>query len=182
MRRSSSARFLALGVGVLVCLGLSLWSHEDPASVTSDPGGESAVVSRVIDGDTVDVNIVRQVARVRVMGIDAPEMGHDGQEDECGADAATASLSNLLPVGMTVQLVRDVAAEDMDSYGRLLRYVEVSGIDVGEQMVEQGMAEAWYPPSAAVPGRYSVYKQEETRAQASATGLWALCPWLGRSG
>lgn len=48
------------------------------------PTAETAgVVERVIDGDTLDITFGENSVRVRLIGIDTPEFGRDGDPDEC---------------------------------------------------------------------------------------------------
>ncbi len=93
----------------------------------------TAVVTHVIDGDTVDVTAL---GRVRVKGIDAPEVG------QCGHDEASTRLSQLV-LGRQVTLVPG-GRDDHDGYGRLLRYVEVDGKDAGRELIGGGLAIARY--------------------------------------
>jgi len=87
-------------------------------------------VGRIIDGDTFDL---ADGQRVRLIGIDAPEIGN-----ECSAEA-TQALGSLIS-GQIVYLEMDVS--DTDSYGRLLRYVFVNDILVNYELVCQGVAYA----------------------------------------
>ena len=86
--------------------------------VSSSSGGASgsAVVKRVGDGDTLDV---RGGLRVRLVQVDAPELG----EGECFARESKRELERLVPPGTSVELERDRTLDDVDRYGRLLRYV-----------------------------------------------------------
>jgi endonuclease YncB( thermonuclease family) len=90
-------------------------------------------VSNVVDGDTVDV---QGVGRIRVIGIDTPERG------ACGYDSATLAMAALV-LGESVTLVPG-AAEDVDRYGRLLRYVDVGSTDAGLSLIADGWAIARY--------------------------------------
>lgn len=90
------------------------------------------VVSRVIDGDTVELGNGRTV---RLVGIDTPERG------ECGFDQATSTLVQLVE-GKSVRLVR--SDEDTDRYGRLLRYVDIGNMDAGLRLIKGGRAIARY--------------------------------------
>lgn len=92
----------------------------------------TAVVSRVVDGDTVELN---NGERVRLLGIDTPERG------ECHAETATQRLATLVQ-GQRVTLVRD--GEDRDHYGRLLRYIDVNGVDAGYTLIQEGLADSRY--------------------------------------
>lgn len=94
---------------------------------------QTGTVSRIVDGDTLDVS---GVGRIRVIGIDAPERG------ECGYESATAAIS-VLVLGREVTLVPG-AVDDADRYGRLLRYVDVGDRDAGLALIEDGWAIARY--------------------------------------
>lgn len=103
---------------------------EDAASA---PEGETAIVTEVIDGDTIEVQIGNVGYRVRYVGVNTPE-----RDEPCYADAADANAR--LVEGKTVRLVQDTS--NTDRYGRLLRYVFVGNVFVNEELVRQGYAEA----------------------------------------
>jgi hypothetical protein len=86
----------------------------------------------VVDGDTVDLG---NGETVRLVGIDTPEQG------ECGYEKAADALSALV-LGREVVLAD--SDEDRDQYGRLLRYVDVDGVDAGLRLVQRGLAIARY--------------------------------------
>lgn len=90
------------------------------------------LVTHVVDGDTVDL---ANGERVRLVGIDTPEVG------ECGYEQSSQALARLV-LDRQVELV--VSDEDRDGYGRLLRYVDVGGVDAGLQLVRDGLAVARY--------------------------------------
>jgi micrococcal nuclease len=162
-----------------VIVATRLWSnHPGPSSMTGD-SSLVVTVTRVLDGDTFDVIDDAGTVRVRILGIDAPEISHDRTPAECGGQAAATALTQLL-LGVTVTLTTDPVSDTMDQYGRLLRYVTLDGVDVGAQMITSGMAEAWYPPSDAAPTRYRDYHAEQQTAQTARTGSWASCDHLGR--
>ena len=75
---------------------------------------------------------------VRLVGIDTPEV-YGGTE--CGGpDASGAIKKKLLDLGDRVTLTRDPSQDAVDHYGRLLRYVEHSGIDIGRKQILHGHA------------------------------------------
>jgi hypothetical protein len=86
----------------------------------------------VVDGDTVDLGSGESV---RLVGIDTPEVG------ECGYERARDALVRLVE-GQQVSLVR--SDEDRDRYGRLLRYVDLGGMDAGMRLIQRGLAIARY--------------------------------------
>jgi hypothetical protein len=87
----------------------------------------------VVDGDTIDVS---DGSTVRLIGIDTPERG------QCGYAEARDHLARLVG-GKVVTLVPG-AREDADRYRRLLRYVQVDGLDVDLEMIRSGRAVARY--------------------------------------
>ena len=104
-----------------------------PALSAPPPRAESGIVTNVVDGDTVDVE---GVGRIRVIGIDTPERG------ACGFESATQAMT-VLVLGHAVALVPG-ATEDVDRYGRLLRYVDVGSEDAGLSLIADGWAIARY--------------------------------------
>jgi len=132
MRRSPLTTALALGLLVACTPG-------EQQALTAQPRGSAAAtqtgtVTKVVDGDTVDVG---GVGRIRVIGIDTPE------REACGYESATQAMS-MLVLGRLVTLVPG-ATNDADRYGRLLRYVDVGGAeDAGLSLVEDGWAIARY--------------------------------------
>lgn len=104
--------------------------------VASGAAGSTWHVTSVVDGDTIDVARNGTSERVRVIGIDTPERG------VCGYSEAGDTLRVMV-------LDRDVtltpgAVDDRDTYGRILRYVDVDGADAGLALLQQGLAIARY--------------------------------------
>jgi endonuclease YncB( thermonuclease family) len=96
------------------------------------PATRTFLVSRVVDGDTLEL---ANGETVRLVGIDTPEVG------ECGYERASVALGRLV-TGRPVRLTR--SDEDRDRYGRLLRYVDVGGVDAGLRQIRSGLAIARY--------------------------------------
>ncbi len=120
--------------------------------------GETATVTRIIDGDTIYVRMNGQSYRVRYIGINTPE-----RDEPCYADATAANAD--LVRGQTVTLVKDVS--NTDDYDRLLRYVYVGEVFVNAELVAQGYAEAgYYPPDTAYTDTFN-----RLEADAQARGL-----------
>jgi endonuclease YncB( thermonuclease family) len=164
--------------------GLAACGHppaEVPVSADGVPGVTGTVVS-IADGDTLTVTLGDGTkAKVRLLGIDAPEVAHSGGTAECGGDAAAARLGELAPVGSAVTLVADTAAADQDRYGRWLRYIVTpTTADVGLTLIEEGLVEAWIPSRQPEPDRWADYTAATDRAAAAGTGSWATCETLGR--
>jgi micrococcal nuclease len=133
----------------------------------------AATVVRVVDGDTVVVEVGGTEESVRLIGIDTPESVARDRPNECFGAEASARLSSLLPAGTAVVLTRDV--EPRDLYDRLLAYVQRSsdGLFLNAAQVADGYAEAKdYPPNTAYRDDF---EQAERTARAAGLGLWSAC-------
>jgi micrococcal nuclease len=135
----------------------------------------NATIEYVVDGDTVDVIIGDQQERVRLIGIDTPEIAHQGQPEpaECFGDEATTFTKSLVPVGTPVRLERDIVARD--DYGRLLGYLyrASDGVFVNYEIVRQGYAQPLtIPPNVAFS---ELIVQAARDAEADQAGLWSAC-------
>ena len=132
-----------------------------------------AVVTHVIDGDTITVRAESDgtEARVRLLGIDAPEMTDDDGAPGPAHWAAesTGSLRAVLE-GRTVTLRLD-ATDTRDKYGRLLAYVYVGdGDNVNLALVRDGHAYAHRMFPHALRRQF---EQAEDEARGKGRGLWA---------
>jgi micrococcal nuclease len=132
-------------------------------------------VVRVVDGDTVVVDLAGVRERVRYIGLDAPEVGNaeNGTIAECGGEAARAA-NEALVAGSEVGLERDVS--DRDRFGRLLRHVWIlSGEDrlVGALLLADGAVEARsYAPDTGRDGQLDALERE---AREDRDGIWGAC-------
>lgn len=139
----------------------------------------NAVVDRIIDGDTIDVVVDGREERVRLTGIDTPEVARDATSDrpakpgECFGDEATAFTESLIPVGTAVRLERDVVGRD--DYGRLLAYVfrASDGIFVNYEIVRQGYAQPLTIPPNVTHSELMV--DAARAAEGDDVGLWSAC-------
>jgi micrococcal nuclease len=102
---------------------------------------------------------------------------------ECGAKKATAFMTKLAfrkrggrRVGHSVRLTTDPTQDRVDSYGRLLAYVErrSDGTDLGRAMIRAGWAMVYVYDSEPFQ-RFDSYSAAETQAQSSNRGVWASC-------
>ena len=112
-------------VGALAACGDdSAADSELVVTVAPDSIVANAEVDYIVDGDTIDVIIGGNQERVRLTGIDTPEISHAANGNrpasagECFGEEATRFTESLLPVGTPVLLERDVVARD--DYGRMI--------------------------------------------------------------
>lgn len=123
----------------------------------------SGPVIRVIDGDTIEVEIAGERERVRYIGIDTPEMNDRRPEVRELARAARRANARLVE-RRRVRLELDV--EERDRYGRLLAYVWVGDTMVNEALVRSGHAAPYtFPPNVRYVDRF-VAAAREARAEA----------------
>ena len=106
---------------------------EEGLTFKLDPttGLDEAVVARIIDGDTVELE---DGSKVRLLGINAPETGQT-----CSLDAKQ-KLQELV-LNKTVSL--ESGEEDVDTYGRLLRYIWLDDVSVNQELVKLGLAHVY---------------------------------------
>jgi micrococcal nuclease len=144
------------------------------------PALTQARLSRVIDGDTIDVVMGGQTVRVRLIGIDTPETNG---APICYGQEATAHTQQLIDAeGGYLWLEKDVS--ETDRYGRLLRYVWLtpsSGSAVGKMLDEQLVADGYaqvstFPPDVKYVERFV---EAERTAKAAQRGLWGACERFG---
>ena len=122
-----------------------------------------ATVTRVIDGDTIEVDISGTSYRVRYIGVDTPEFGKPG------SDEATEANRQLVE-GENVRLEKDVS--ETDKYKRLLRYVYVGDTFVNAELVKYGLARAKaYEPDVKYQG---YFEELEAKAREAGLGIWAV--------
>lgn len=133
----------------------------------------NATVVRVVDGDTIVVDIDGHDEHVRLIGIDTPETVKPNTPVECFGPEASAHTKELLPPGTAVRLERDVEARD--DYDRLLAYVyrAEDGLFVNLAIVSDGYAALLtFPPNVAHVDEFVAAARD---AEAHDLGLWAAC-------
>jgi micrococcal nuclease len=150
-------------------LGASPWRPPDAPRSGNSPVLHD-VIARVVDGDTI---VGRSAGRVRLIGINTPELSGHASIVRCFGREAAHRMEELLPEGTAIQLQLDV--EHQDKYGRLLAYVyrETDGAFVNAMLVEQGYAMvATIPPNVA---HVNQLLDLQTLARAKQRGLWSHC-------
>jgi micrococcal nuclease len=136
------------------------------------PARSDAVVpvTKVTDGDTIHVAYGGSDERVRLIGVNTPEVDWYGGRAECfGSQAGLYARARLS--GARVKLVFDV--ERRDRYGRLLAYVYVGRELFNLTLVRLGYGRADpVPPDTKLAGDFA---RAQDRARSSGVGLWSAC-------
>ena len=157
-------------LAIISLVTIALLQISSPMAKANPTPLGSTQVQRVVDGDTLKVDIAGTSETVRIIGIDTPETVHPNKAVECFGMEASDRLKGLLD-GKTI-LLQPNPAEDRDRYGRLLRYVELDGEDIGASMIRDGYAHSYkqYPHP-----RLTTYNGLEQEAKTERRGLWAAC-------
>jgi len=144
---------------------------------------DSAIVKRVIDGDTIQLE---NNHLVRYIGINTPELHNRQKPVECFAQKAF-EFNKKLVEGKTVYLEKDVS--ETDKYKRLLRYVWIENsrfktenskltiknnkVMVNEMLVREGYAYvSTFPPDVKYA---TLFRQAQNEAINNNKGLWKEC-------
>ena len=141
------------------------------ATTTNGPKqGSNALVTRVIDGDTVEVDFQGRTFTVRLIGIDTPESVAPDEPVQCFAVEASSYTTQRLD-GERVRLQFDV--ERIDPYGRTLAYVWLGSELFNETLVREGYAfVTTYPPNVRYVDRFRAAQRE---ARSEGRGAWGRC-------
>lgn len=132
--------------------------------------GGAALVTQVIDGDTLELDDGR---RVRLVGIQAAEVAHSGDPAEPWAAEATFALE-MVTLGKRVRL--SYGGLEIDRYGRVLAHLHTEdGVWVQAEMLRQGMVRVYSfaDNRTLVPEMLAI----EAEARAGRRGLWALAEY-----
>lgn len=150
---------------LLIIAVISILSHNflfNEASVT---------VTKIYDGDTIEVSFSGKRETVRLIGIDTPEIkGKYTKETEFYGMESKEYLESLLPLGTEVLI--EIGEDPRDPYNRLLAYIRLksSKTTINEQLLKNGYAKTLFiKPNI----RYqSSFLKAEKEAKRKGLGLW----------
>jgi micrococcal nuclease len=134
---------------------------------SASAGPLEGVVVRVVDGDTIYVQLADRVEKIRYIGVNTPEIHHPIKGEEPGGREA-AAMNRRLVGGRHVRLELDVRSRDR--YGRLLAYVWLGDTMVNAELVRRGYAQVMtVPPNV----RYQdLFVKLQREARDAGRGLW----------
>lgn len=129
---------------------------------------DSSIVTRVVDGDTVEVG---GLGKIRLIGIDTPETVDPRKPVQCFGREASDKAKQML-TGKKVRLESDPTQGDRDKYGRSLRYIYLEdGTFFNKWMIENGFAHEY---TYNIPYKYmGEFKAAERAAREGGRGLWS---------
>jgi micrococcal nuclease len=130
---------------------------------------DTATVTDVIDGDTIEIYYNGTIEKVRLIGIDTPESKHPQKPVECFSKEATEKMKSLVE-GKQVRIEFDESQDKRDKYDRLLLYIWQGDTFVNKEMILQGYAHEY---TYRLPYKYQdEFKAAEKEAREHERGLW----------
>jgi micrococcal nuclease len=132
------------------------------------PSHADITITAITDGDTIKLS---DGTSVRLLQIDSPEL----RGNECYATEAQKALAKLINRSGKISLTTDPNLDEVDRYGRLLRYLFIGKRNINLEMVRIGAAAPYFYRSER--GLYSekLIKAAQS-ARANSRGLWSACP------
>jgi len=193
-RRAVLTSICLIGAALLVWLDRAVISPQWPSPATSQEQpvgtdlaayhGRTFAVVKVVDGDTLHLAAAQpggKTTKVRLRGIDAPEMGTNREKRMYFAEEATEFVRRRTR-GQSVSVYLDEGAESRDRYGRLLAYIELpDGRFLNEELLSEGLV---YADRRFRHSYFQKYLQLEAAARSQGRGLWKdvtrekMPPWL----
>jgi len=141
------------------------------STVNQSESEDIYMVSRVVDGDTIEVTKKGVKEKVRLIGVNTPETVDPRKKVECFGKEASAYAKEIL-IGKQVKLVTDDTQTRYDKYGRLLAYVyREDGLFVNADLIAKGYA---YEYTYRLPYLHQKeFKKLQDDARINKRGLWA---------
>lgn len=137
--------------------------------ITQNFNEDKYKVVRVVDGDTLIVQIDDKEERVRLIGVDTPESVHPDASKNVEAGKVASEFTKSRLEGEYIELEFDV--QERDKYGRLLAYVWHNGEMFNKVLLREGYAQvATFPPNVKYVEEFT---QLEREAREAKRGLWA---------
>ena len=125
-------------------------------------------VLKVVDGDTIVLDIGGTEERVRLIGIDTPESVHPDKERNVPYGKIASEYTKSMLEGKEVEIELDV--EERDRYGRMLAYVYLDGEMFNKALLREGHAMvSTYPPNVKYVEEFTALQE---KARNEGKGLW----------
>lgn len=125
------------------------------------------IVTWVVDGDTIIVELQNKSEKIRLLGIDTPEFNNrEGKTEYYAYEAFTFTRDRLK--GKTVCLVKD-SGNNRDKFGRLLMYVYLGDECFNKTLIRDGLAEVFHKADFSMK---PLFIKLELEAKKSRKGMW----------
>lgn len=130
-----------------------------------------AKFNRIVDGDTAKFEIEGELVTVRFVGINTPEIAHDGDEAEPYGVEASNFTNEKLKNAKKIELEFDENAGETDRYDRTLAWIWIDGELLQDLIIKEGLGTTKY-----LKDNYKYANQlklSEENAKANNIGLWS---------
>lgn len=143
---------------------------ELPTKPAIEDNKNLVIVTKVIDGDTINVGINGKTETLRLIGIDTPETVDPRKPVQCFGKEASNHAKQILS-GKLVKLEADPTQGERDKYKRLLRYIFLeNGENFNLRLIAEGFAHEY---TYDLPYKYQFqFKEAEREAREQGLGLW----------
>ncbi|MBM3743177.1 MAG: thermonuclease family protein [Actinobacteria bacterium] len=132
------------------------------------PSHANITITSITDGDTIKLS---DGTSIRLLQIDSPEL----RGNECYATEAQKALAKLINRSGKISLTTDPNLDEVDRYGRLLRYLFIGKRNINLEMVRIGAAAPYFYRSER--GSYAdKFLKAAQIARTNNRGLWSACP------
>lgn len=139
-------------------------------SSTDFKDGQLYKVSRVIDGDTLEIENNGSFQKIRLIGVDTPETSDPRKEIECFGVEASNKSKELLE-GKQIRLESDPTQQNKDRYERLLRYIYLEdGTNINLYLIAEGYAHEYTYDKPYEQQVEFIKAEDDARKQEN--GLW----------
>jgi micrococcal nuclease len=155
---------------IIIITGLNSWLRPTPSSTPAATQPGSCLVTKVVDGDTLEADCQGVLAKIRLIGVDTPEVVDPRKTVQCfGREASDFAKKTLS--GQSVRLEADPSQGDTDKYGRQLRYVYLAdGRLFNWLLISEGYA---FEYTYNIPYREQAsFKTAQKEARLTERGLW----------
>lgn len=140
-------------------------------SVLATNGKVQVKFNKGIDGDTAKFDMSGEIITVRFIGINAPEIAHEGTEAEAYGVEATNFTNKKLKNAKKIELEFDEKAGKTDKYGRTLAWVWIDGELLQDLLLQEGLSTTKY-----LKDNYKYankLKLSEEKAKQEKLGVWS---------
>ncbi|MEK7680495.1 MAG: thermonuclease family protein [Patescibacteria group bacterium] len=143
-------------------------TQSSPPDSLAPPSVSRVLVTRIIDGDTIELETGD---KVRYIGVNTPESVDPRREVQCFGIEASVYNKNLV-LNKKVRLEKDIS--ETDKFGRLLRYIYLEdGTFINLKLINDGYGYASaYPPDVA---HSEEFVDAQRQARENGLGLWSAC-------
>jgi len=178
MSSRRSMKTAASVIVTLIVILLGYWQTSHPQSVITRTLSKTQpglyVVTKAVDGDTIEVNMNGKTEPIRFIGVDTPETHDPRKAIQCfGVAAAAFTKGSLEAHGNHVRLEADPLNTNRDRYNRLLRYVYLpDNTLLNAEIIKQGYGFAYLGFPFTKSDEFHAY---ELIARTQNKGLWGSC-------